>query len=156
MPENQQSPIVTKAIDITETYMHRYGSCSIHIYRFPLIPDFSGFLDTMRITFLRKGIVSAYLWLNNPDINSFFLVIWERGSFGGQFDLEAKRIISRLWHRHSQQAYYELETIRITPENQWNIKDRLARYLLALGTRQNAGPSIPLKWHQRSYSSSQV
>ena len=156
MPENQQSPIVTKAIDITETYMHRYGSCSIHIYRFPLIPDFSGFLDTMRITFLRKGIVSAYLWLNNPGINSFFLVMWERGSFDGQFDLEAKRIISRLWHRHSQQPYYELETIRITAENQWNLKDWLARYLLALGAQQNTGPSIPLKWHQRSYSSSQV
>ena len=157
MTENRQHiPLVTKALDITKKYLFRYGSCSIHIYRFPCIPDFICFLDSMRITFLRKGILSSYLWLNNAALQSFFLLIWERGSFDGQFESEGQKIINRLWKRHSPQDYYGLETIRITQDNQWTIGDWFCRYLLALGAQPADGPAVPLKWHQKSYSTSQI
>ena len=157
MTENRQhTPLVSKALDIPKKYLFHYGSCSIHIYRFPCIPDFICFLDSMRITFLRKGILSSYLWVNNAALQSFFLLIWERGSFYGQFESEGQTIINRLWKRHSLQDYYGLETIQITQDNQWSICDWFCRYLLELGAQPADGPAVPLKWHQKSYSTSQI
>ena len=154
--EKEQHPLIKKSMDITEKYMSRYGSSVIHIYRFPYIPTFMRFLDSMRITFLRKGIISAYLWLNNSALQSFILVLWERGCYDGQFESEGRGIIARLWKYHSPQYFYELETIRITQENLWTLKDWIQPYLLTFNVEQSADLSSALKWHQRSFSSSHI
>ena len=149
-------PIVEKALFYIERTQERFGWLVVNVYRFPIIEDFSGFLEAVQKTLVRHGLLSWYLWSRNNTDNQYLLIHLGRGLWAGHFESECAVIISRLWQRYSYEPYLISDTIRIDESNKNNFEDWLARFWIAIGARQIAGPRIPMNWHQRSFGSAQI
>ena len=146
-------PIVEKALFYIERTQERFGWLVVNVYRFPIVEDFSGFLEAVQRCLSRHGIFSWYLWSRNNADNQYLLIHLGRGLWAGHFESECAVIISRLWQRYSCEPYLISDTIRIDESNKNNFEDWLARFWIAIGARQIAGPRIPMNWHQRSFGS---
>ena len=154
--KKQYPPIVEKSLFYIEQTQERLGWLVVNVYRFPIVEGFSGFLEAVQKTLERHGLFSWYIWSRDNAANHYLLIHIGRGQWTGQFEAESAVIIPRLWQRYSSEPYMISDAIRIDETNKNNLEDWLARFLIAIGAQQTSGPSIPQKWHQRSYSSSQV
>ena len=105
---------------------------------------------------LRHGLFSWYLWAKNPSVQQYWMVHLGRGYWAGHFEAECAAIIPRLWARYSTMPYMISDTIHIDESNKNDLEDWLARFLIAIGGQQKAGPRIPMSWHQRSFGSAQI
>ena len=149
-------PIVEKALFYIERTQERFGWLVVNVYRFPIIEDFSGFLEAVQKTLVRHGLLSWYLWSRNNTENQYLLIHLGRGLWAGHFESECAVIIPRLWQRYSCEPYLISDTIRINENNKNNFEDWLARFWIAIGARQIAGPRVSMSWHQRSFGSAQI
>ena len=156
MMKNQYPPIVEKSLFYIEQTQERLGWLVVNVYRFPIVEGFSGFLEAVQKTLERHGLFSWYIWSRDNVANHYLLIHIGRGQWAGHFEEECAVIIPRLWQRYSSEPYMISDAIRIDETNKNNLEDWLARFLIAIGAQQTSGPSIPQKWHQRSYSSSQA
>lgn len=156
MMKKQFPPIVEKTLFYIERTQERFGWLVVNVYRFPIINDFSGFLEAVQKTLVRHGLLSWYLWARDNAENQYLLIHLGRGLWTGHFESECAVIIPRLWQRYSREPYLISDTIRIDENNKNNLEDWLARYLVAIGARQVAGPHVPMSWHQRSFGSAQI
>ena len=156
MMKKQFPPIVEKALFYIERTQERFGWLVVNVYRFPIIEDFSGFLEAVQRCLSRHGIFSWYLWTRNNAENQYLLIHLGRGLWAGHFESECAVIIPRLWQRYSCEPYLISDTIRIDESNKNNFEDWLARFWIAIGARQIAGPRVSMNWHQRSFGSAQI
>ena len=156
MMKNQYPPIIEKSLFYIEKTQERLGWLAVNVYRFPIVEGFGSFLEAVQRCLSRHGLFSWYLWSRDNAANQFLLVHIGRGQWAGHFEAESVTIIPRLWARYSTMPYMISDTIRIDENNKNNFEDWLARYLVAIGARQTAGPRIPMNWHQRSFGSAQI
>ena len=154
--KNQYPPLIEKSLFYIEQTQERLGWLTVNVYRFPIIEKFAGFLEAVQKTLERHGLFSWYIWTRNNAANHYLLVHIGRGQWGGHFETECSIIIPRLWRRYCNMSYMVSDTIRIDEKNKNNFEEWLTRLLIAMGAGQTAGPPIPLKWHQKSYSTSQI
>ena len=155
--KNQYPPIIEKSLFYIEQTQERLGWLVVNVYRFPVIEEgFSNFLEAMQRDLTRHGLFSWYLWAKNPSAQQYWMVHIGRGHWAGHFEAECTTIIPRLWARYSTMPYMISDTIRIDESNKNNLEDWLARFLIAIGGQQKAGPRIPMSWHQRSYGTAQI
>ncbi len=156
MMEKQYPPIVEKSLFYIEQTLARLGWLAVNVYRFPIIEDFGGFLEAVQKTLERHGLFSWYIWSRDNAANHYLLIHIGRGQWTGHFEAECAVIIPRLWARYSTEPYMISDTIRVDETNKRNLEDWLARFLVAVGARQVAGPRIAMNWHQRSFGSAQI
>ena len=156
MMKKQFPPIVEKTLFYVERTQERVGWLAVNVYRFPVIKDFSGFLEAVQKNLVRHGLFSWYLWSRNNAENQYLLIHLGRGLWAGHFESECAVIIPRLWQRYSCEPYLISDTIRIDENNKNNFEDWLARFWIAIGARQVAGSRISMNWHQRSFGSAQM
>ena len=154
--KNQYPPIIEKSLFYIEQTQARLGWLVVNVYRFPVIDGFSSFLEAMQRCLTRHGLFSWYLWAKNPDVQQIWMVHIGRGQWRGHFEAECSVVIPRLWQRYSLAPYVVSDTIRIDEYNKNDLGDWLARFLIAIGAQQTAGPRIPMNWHQRSYGTAQI
>ena len=152
----QYPPIIEKSLFYIEKTQERFGWLVVNVYRFPIIEGFSSFLEAVQRSLTRHGLFSWYLWAKNPGVQQYWMVHLGRGLWEGHFESECATIIPRLWQRYSDVPYMISDTIRIDESNKNNLEDWLARFLVAIGAQQTAGPRIPMSWHQRSFGSAQI
>lgn len=154
--KNQYPPFIEKSLFYIKQTQERLGWLVINVYRFPVIEEFGGFLEAVQRCLSRHGFFSWYMWARDCDANQYLLVHLGRGQWAGHFETESKTIISRLWRRYSDIPYMAADTIIVNQQNKNNLEDWLARFLVAIGARQVAGPRIAMNWHQRSFGSAQI
>ena len=153
---NQYPPIIEKSLFYIEKIQERFGWLVVNVYRFPIIEGFSSFLEAVQRSLMRHGLFSWYLWAKSPGAQQYWMVHLGRGHWAGHFESECATIIPRLWARYSDMPYTISDTIRIDESNKNNLEDWLARFLVAIGAQQTAGPRIQMSWHQRSFGSAQI
>ena len=141
-------------LDITEHYIRKFGSVTINVYQFPQEDGFGIFLDSLRITLLRHGILPMYLWILNPAEKNYILIHWCRGYYQGQVEQEAGAIIRRLWNCQSNLPYYLLESLNATQENQSAQAQYFSRHLRNYSLQQDH--SADYKWHGRTFGSTHL
>ena len=149
-------PIIEKSLFYIEHIQERLGWLVVNVYRFPMIDGFGGFLEAVQRCLMRHGLFSWSMWTRDCNAHQYLLVHIGRGQWTGHFEAECKTIIPRLWQRYSDIPYMAADTIIVNQQNKNNLEDWLARFLVAVGARQIAGPRIPMNWHQRSFGSAQI
>lgn len=155
--KNQYPPIIEKSLFYIEQTQARFGWLVVNVYRFSVIEEgFSNFLEAMQRCLTRHGLFSWYLWAKNTSAQQYWMVHIGRGHWAGHFEAECATIIPRLWARYSCAPYMISDTICIDESNKNDLEDWLARFLIAIGGQQKAGPRIPMSWHQRSYGTAQI
>ena len=155
--KNQYPPIIEKSLFYIEQTQERLGWLVVNVYRFPVIEEgFSNFLEAMQRDLTRHGLFSWYLWARDNAANQYLFIHIGRGHWAGHFETECATIIPRLWARYSCAPYVISDTIRIDESNKNDLEDWLARFLIAIGCQQTAGPRMPMSWHQRSFGSAQI
>ena len=48
------------------------------------------------------------------------------------------------------------DAITVNQQNKDDLEDWLARFLVAIGAQQTAGPRVDLQWHQKSFGTAQI
>ena len=154
--KKQYPPIVEKSLFYIEQTLQRLGWLSVNVYRFPVVDGFGNFLEAVKKTLERHGLFTWYLWARDNTASQYLLIHLGRGQWTGHFEAECAVIIPRLWRRYSREPYLISDTIRVDENNKNNLEDWLARFLVAIGAQQTAGPRISMSWHQRSFGSAQI
>ena len=146
-PDHIFPPVVEKVISLIERFIGKYGSVLLEIFRLPTFStaELQRYLNSLTITLKRHGIIAAYTWQYHPSENAYYLFLFHvdptYSSISG--------IVHRLWHGSS--AISQLDNIRVNSFNYADIKDRLLRSLLSLGSTVL---SFPSPFYRHSYGSS--
>ena len=146
-PDHTLPPVVEKVLAIIERFIGKYGSVLLEVFRLPTLStaEIQRFLNSLSITLKRHGIIAAYSWQYQPSESAYYLFLFHvdptHSSISG--------IVHRLWHGSSPIS--QLDNIRVNSLNYAEIKDRLLRSLLSLGSIFLASPS---PFYRHSYGSS--
>ena len=154
--KNQYPPIVEKSLKVIEHLIEKFGWFTIRVYQFPLTPGFETFLESMQRNLIRHGSFSWYMWAKFKNKDMVLLVHFGRGFWAGHFESESDKIIPSLWLRQSQLSYLMADTITVDQQNKNNLQDWLVRFLISIGYEQTAGPEVKLRWHEKSFGTSQM
>ena len=133
---------------ILQQYVTLYGKGLISVINYPEIPreKLKVYLDSLRITLKRYGKAPAYLWLHEPDLKRYRLILFTNACFAHDMT-EILPVITRLWQIQSNIPFQiQFWTIADTA----NVNS-VAADLSSLGWQsrsQNAG------WHQRMFGTS--
>ena len=147
VPDHTFSPVAEKVISLIERFIGKYGSVLLEIFRLPTFStsELQRYLNSLSITLKRHGIIVSYTWQYHPSENAYYLFLFHTASISGSIS----GIVHRLWH--SSPSISQLDNIRVNSFNYAEIKDRLLRYLLSLGSTFLASPS---PYYRHSYGSS--
>ena len=146
-PDHIFPPVVEKVIAIIERFIGKYGSVQVEIFRLPTFStaEIQRYLNSLSITLKRHGIIAAYSWQYQPSESAYYLFLFHvdptHSCISG--------IVHRLWHGSSPIS--QIDNICVNSFNYTDIKDRLLRSLLSLGSIFLASPS---PFYRHSYSSS--
>ena len=154
--KNQYPPFLEKSLFYIEKTQERLGWLVISVYRFPVIAGFGNFLEAVQRALVRHGLFSWYMWARDCTANQYLLVHLGRGQWLGHFEAECATIIPRLWQRYSDIPYMAADAITVNQQNKDDLEDWLARFLVAIGAQQTAGPRVDLQWHQKSFGTAQI
>ena len=147
VPDPTYPPVVEKVISLIERFIGKYGSVLLEIFRLPTFStaELQRYLNSLSITLKRHGIIAAYTWQYQPAESAYYLFLFHieptYSSISG--------IVHRLWHGSSPIS--QLDNIRVNSFNYAEIKDRLLRSLLSLGSTFLTSPS---PYYRHSYGSS--
>ena len=154
--KNQYPQIVEKSLKVIEYLEEKFGWFTIRVYQFPLTPGFETFLGSMQRNLTRHGLFSWYMWAKFKNKDMVLFVHFGRGFWAGHFESESDRIIPGLWQRQSQLSYFVADTITVDQQSKNNLQDWLVRFLISIGYEQTAGPEVKLRWHEKSFGTSQM
>ena len=143
-PDSTFPPIVEKVLAILDRFVGKFGSVHLEVFRLPTFPtaELQRYLNSLSITLKRHRIIATYSWQYQPTESAYFSFLDPtHGSISG--------IVHRLWHGSS--PITQLDNIRVNSFNYAEIKDRLLRSLLSLGSIFLASPS---PYYRHSYGSS--
>lgn len=148
----QTSPVIAKALAITEKYMVKWECVMIGVYCFAEIERnrFIAFMDSLQTAMQRMQILPSYLWLHDQSRQCYLLLIWTSSFSRPDMD-DVWPVIVRLWQRYSQLPFRQLETIRVNLINSPDTQSRLCEILHAFDT-----PSRDRHHHQRSFGASHL
>ena len=146
-PDPTIPPVVEKVISLIERFIGKYGSVFLEIFRLPTFStaELQRYLNSLSITLKRHGIIVSYTWQYHPSENAYYLFLFHTASITGSIS----GIVHRLWH--TSPSITQIDNIRVNSSNYTDIKDRLLRSLLSLGSTVL---SFPSPFYRHSYGSS--
>lgn len=146
-PNHIFPPVVEKVLALIERFIGKYGSVLLEIFRLPTFStaELQRYLNSLSITLKRHGIIVSYTWQYHPSENAYYLFLFHTASITGSIS----GIVHRLWHGSSPIS--QIDNIPVNSLNYAEIKDRLLRSLLSLGSTVLAFPS---PFYRHSYGSS--
>ena len=140
-------PVVEKVMAILDRFVEKYSSVHLEIFRLPTssTSDLQRYLNSLSITLRRQGIIVSYTWQYHPSDGAYYLFLFHvdptHGCISG--------VVHRLWHGSSPIS--QLNNIPVSLYNLPNVKARLLRVLLSLGSTVLSSPS---PFYRHTYGSS--
>ena len=139
-----------QALMILQQYITLYGKGLISVINYPEIPreKLKVYLDSLRITLKRYGKAPFYLWLHEPDLRRYRLILFTNACFTHDMS-EILPVITRLWQIQSELPF-QVQFWTIADTANMNLAANDLSSLGWLPRSQNAG------WHQRMFGTSQI
>ena len=112
----QSNPVAARVSEMVTRYVRKFGSARLQIFR---LPDASNeelrrYLNALRITLLRKGVQTQYIWQYDPAQRAYLLFLCHQDC-----QVEGIRQIAfRLW-----QGSAPIQTVNSIPVNPYNLTD---------------------------------
>ena len=142
-------PAAEKVFAILDRFVGKYGAVHLEVFRLPSssASELQRYLNSLTITLRRQGIIVSYTWQYNPSDGAYYLFLFHvdptHGSISG--------VVHRLWHGSSPIS--QLDNIPVSSYNLFDVKNRLLRSLLSLGS---TGLSSPSPFYRHTYGSSSL
>ena len=149
MPDPTYPPAAEKVFAILDRFVEKYGSAHLEVFRLPSssASELQRYLNSLTITLRRQGIIVAYAWQYHPSAGAYYLYLFHvdptHGSISG--------VVHRLWHGSS--PIIQLENIPVSSYNISDVKNRLLRSLLSLGSTVLSSSS---PFYRHTYGSSSL
>ena len=142
----QSNPAAARVSEMVTRYVQKFGSARLQIYRLPGASneELRSYLNTLRITLLRKGIQPQYIWQYDPAESAYLLFLCHYDSQPEGI----RQIASRLWH-----GSFPLQTISSIPVNRYNLSD-IGAWLSNSISAISVSPMTPFYQHTFGYSRS--
>ena len=142
----QNNPAAARVSEMVTRYVQKFGSARLQIYRLPGASneELRSYLNTLRITLLRKGIQPQYSWQYDPTESAYILFLCHYDSQPEGI----RQIASRLWH-----GSVPLQTISSIPVNPYNLSD-IGAWLSGTFSATPASLMTPFYQHTFGYSRS--
>lgn len=140
-------PVVEKVFAILDRFVEKYGSVHLEIFRLPTSSTYElqRYLNSLSITLRRQGIIISYTWQYHPTENAYYLFLFH----ADPIPCSISGVVHRLWHGSSPIS--QLDNIPVSSYNISDVKNRLLRSLLSLGSTVLSSPS---PFYRHTYGSS--
>jgi len=148
-PDPSYPPVVEKVLAILDRFVEKYGSVHLEIFRLPTssTSELQRYLNSLSITLRRQGIIISYTWQYHPTENAYYLFLFHVDPIPGSIS----GVVHRLWHGSSPIS--QLDNIPVSSDNISDVKNRLLRSLLSLGSTVLSSPS---PFYRHTYGSSSL
>lgn len=112
----QSNPAAARVSEMVTRYVQKFGSALLEIYRLPGASneELRRYLNALRITLLRKGVQTQYIWLYDPAQSAYLLFLCHQDCQ----EEGIRQIAFRLWH-----GSFPLQTVNSIPVNPYNLSD---------------------------------
>ena len=110
----QSNPAAERVSEMVTRYVQKFGSARLEIYRLPGASneELRRYLNALRITLLRKGVQTQYIWQYDPAQRAYLLFLCHQDC-----QVESIRQIAfRLW-----QVSSPIQTVNSIPVNPYNL-----------------------------------
>ena len=112
----QSNPAAARVSEMVTRYVQKFCSARLEIYRLPGASneELRRYLNALRITLLRKGVQTQYIWQYDPAQRAYLLFLCHQ-------DCQAegiRQIASRLWYGSAP-----IQMINSIPVNPYNLTD---------------------------------
>ena len=142
----QSNPAAERVSEMVTRYVQKFGSVRLQIFRLSGISNenMRSYLNTLRITLLRKGVQPQYCWQYDPAQSAYLLFLCH---YDSQPEC-IQQIVYRLWH-----GSFPLQTINSIPVNQYSLSD-IDAWLSKSFSAIPVSPITPFYQHTFGYSRS--
>ena len=142
----QSNPAAARVSEMVTRYVQKFGSVRLEIYRLPGASneELRRYLNALRITLLRKGVQTQYIWQYDPAQSAYLLFLCHQ-------DCQAegiRQIAFRLWYGSAP-----IQTINSIPVNPYNLTD-IATWLSGTFSATPVSLMTPFYQHTFGYSRS--
>ena len=143
----QSNPAAARVSEMVTRYVQKFGSARLEIYRLPCASneELRRYLNALRITLLRKGVQTQYIWQYDPAQRAYLLFLCHQ-------DCQAegiRQIAFRLW-----QGSAPIQTINSIPVNPYNLTDIGAWLSSTFSATPASSLMMPFYQHTFGYSRS--
>lgn len=142
-------PAAEKVFAILDRFVGKYGAVHLEVYHLPSssASELQRYLNSLSITLRRQGIIISYTWQYHPSENAYYLFLFH----ADPIPCSISGVVHRLWHGFSPIS--QLDNIPVSSYNLSDVKDRLLRSLLSLGSTVLSSPS---PFYRHTYGSSSL
>jgi len=149
MPDPTYPPVVEKVLAILDRFVEKYGSVQLETFRLPTssTTELQRYLNSLGITLKRQGIIISYTWQYHSTENAYYLFLFHVDPI----PCSISGVVHRLWHGSSPIS--QLDNIPVSSYNISDVKNRLLRSLLSLGSTVLSSPS---PFYRHTYGSSSL